>query len=70
VSEKDPRTWMQSFAAYACVTLSFIEPDIDFDVPQPRLGNELTSIIEGSINYHYRSEPPLCGSCAEEGGNA
>lgn len=68
--DNDPRSWMQSFAAYACVTLSFIEPDIDFNVTQPRLATELTSIIEQSINYHYRSEPPLCGSCAQEGGHA
>jgi hypothetical protein len=33
------------------------------------LATELTSIIEGSINYRYRSEPPLCGSCAREGGH-
>jgi hypothetical protein len=61
--------WTQAFAMYATVSGCFSDPDIDFDVYQPVLANELTSLIEESVNFNYRAEPPLCGSCAEEGGH-
>ena len=53
---------------YATVSGCFTDPDIDFDCYQPQLANELFTVIEQSVNYSYRSEPPLCGSCQEEAG--
>lgn len=58
----------RSFAAYAVVSASVVELDIDIDCYSPRLAVELTRIIEESINYYYHVEPPLCGSCQKEAG--
>lgn len=56
------------FQAYAVVSGSMVELDIDFDCYSPRIAVELTTVIEKSINYHYHAEPPLCGSCEKEAG--
>lgn len=51
------------FAAYAVVSASVNELDIDIDCYAPALAVELASVVEQSINYYYHVEPPLCGSC-------
>lgn len=55
-----------SFTLYATVSGMLADPDINFRVYQPVLAEKLTRLIEQSVNYHYRAEPPLCGSCQRE----
>jgi hypothetical protein len=62
-------TFDKPFQAYALVSSSLGEADIEFGCFDPQITHKLTSLIEESINYHDHAEPPLCGSCKEEGGH-